>query len=392
MRPILAQFPIDFTRHLTPAGERSRLEIARLRHRKVSRGNHRRDNRATGLISPPSLDGAPGLQTRGQRASARGRGLPTSSPSANPVGALEALVSFPRLIGAFVVVCLAFVGFVWLVGSSNPVTPAGYVGYLTKGAVFGHSRFYGIQRGPTSPGRTWLLHVTNVSITPYTYTEDFVGDEAVLSRDNLKIAFRVHTVWRIDETKVPLFLDKFSTTVSQNQVEKDPDAIVKVAYGNYVREPLRTFARDEVQRRNGLEVKEAFTPIGDAVLARIRRYAADSPFVIGGVVVGNVQYPAEVADAVSKKLAATQELQRMDTEIEIERKARTKREVQAQGIANSMQIIRGQLTNLYIQHEAIEAQKLMVGSPNHTVVYIPVGPMGVPLTGTFTATAPEIKK
>jgi regulator of protease activity HflC (stomatin/prohibitin superfamily) len=305
---------------------------------------------------------------------------------------LEALVSFPRLIGAFVVVCLAFVGFVWLAGSSNPVTPAGYVGYLTKGAVFGHSRFYGIQRGPTSPGRTWLLHVTNVSITPYTYTEDFVGDEAVLSRDNLKIAFRVHTVWRIDETKVPLFLDKFSTTVSQNAVEKDPDAIVKVAYGNYVREPLRTFARDEVQRRNGLEVKEAFTPIGDAVLARIRRYAADSPFVIGGVVVGNVQYPAEVADAVSKKLAATQELQRMDTEIEIERKARTKREVQAQGIANSMQIIRGQLTNLYIQHEAIEAQKLMVGSPNHTVVYIPVGPMGVPLAGTFQATAPEIKK
>ena len=36
------------------------------------------------------------------------------------------------------------------------------------------------------------------------------------------------------------------------------------------------------------------------------------------VVGGNVQYPAEVADAVSRKLAATQELQRKDTEIEIE--------------------------------------------------------------------------
>ena len=102
-----------------------------------------------------------------------------------------------------------------------------------------------------------------------------------------------------------------------------------------------------------------------------------------------MQYPAEVADAVSRKLAATQELQRKDTEIEIERKERTKREVQAQGIANAMQIIRGQLSAMYIQHEAIEAQKQMVNSPNHTVVYIPVGPMGVPLTGTFNATAPE---
>ena len=198
----------------------------------------------------------------------------------------------------------------WFLGSRNPFTPAGYVGYLTKGAVLGKAHFYGIQRGPTSAGRTWLLEVTNVSITPYTYSEDFTANEAVLSRDNLKIAFRVHTVWRVDESKVPLFMERFSTVTNRHDIEKDPDTIVKVAYGNFVREPLRTFARDEVQRRNGLEVKDALIPIGDAVLERIRRYADGSPFVINSVVVGNVQYPSEVSDAVSRKLAATQELQR----------------------------------------------------------------------------------
>jgi regulator of protease activity HflC (stomatin/prohibitin superfamily) len=275
----------------------------------------------------------------------------------------------------------------WFLGSSNPFTPAGYVGYLTKGALVGRSHFYGIQRGPTSSGRTWLLDVTNVSVTPYTYTEDFTGNETVLSRDNLKIAFRVHTVWRVDDAKIPLFMERFSTTAGRRDIEKEPDAIVKVAYGNFVREPLKTFARDEVQRRNGLEIKDALIPIGDAVLARIRAYVADTPFIITSVVVGNVQYPAEVSDAVSRKLAATQELLRKDTEIEIERKERTKREVQAQGIANAMEIIRGQLSPMYVQHEAIEAQKAMVNSQNHTVVYIPVGPMGVPVTGTFaTAT------
>ena len=276
---------------------------------------------------------------------------------------------------------------IWFLGSRNPFTPAGYVGYLTKGAVLGQSRFYGIQKGPTSPGRTWLLEVTNVSVTPYTYTENFIGEDAVLSRDNLKIAFRVHTVWRIDDARIPIFMERFSTTTSQGEHDKEPDSIVQIAYGNFVREPLKTFARDEVQRRNGLEVKDALIPIGDAVLARIKQYADASPFVISSVVVGNVQYPEEVANAVSRKLAATQELQRKDTEIEIERKERTKREVQAQGIANAMEIIRGQLSPMYIQHEAIEAQKQMVNSPNHTVVYIPVGPMGVPLTGTFNAAA-----
>jgi regulator of protease activity HflC (stomatin/prohibitin superfamily) len=292
---------------------------------------------------------------------------------------------------AALTIASAAVVLVWLIGSRNPYTPAGYVGYLTKGAVFGHTRFAGVQKGPTSAGRTWLLDVTNVSVTPYTYTENFTGEDAVLSRDNLKIAFRVHTVWRIDEGRVPLFMERYSTTVSQSAHDREPDSIVQVAYGNFVREPLKTFARDEVQRRNGLEVKDALIQIGDSVLARVRQYADGSPFTISSVVVGNVQYPEEVANAVSRKLAATQELQRKDTEIEIERKERTKREVQAQGIANAMEIIRGQLSPMYIQHEAIEAQKQMVNSPNHTVVYIPVGSMGVPLTGTFAAAAPAGK-
>jgi len=301
-------------------------------------------------------------------------------------GLFSRLRSSLVIVGVFLLALCA--GMIWLLGSRNPYTPAGYVGYLTRGAVFGKSIFYGTQRGPTSAGRSWLLDVTNVSVTPYTYTEDFTGEDAVLSKDNLKIAFRVHTVWRVDESRVPLFMERFSTTMSERGHEKEPDAIVKVAYGNFIREPLRTFARDEVQQRNGLEVKDALIAIGDNVLTRIRTYAADSPFTLTSVVVGNVQYPAEVADAVSRKLAATQELQRKDTEIEIERKERTKREVQAQGIANAMQIIRGQLSGMYIQHEAIEAQKAMVNSPNHTVVYIPVGPMGVPITGTFP-TAPS---
>jgi hypothetical protein len=98
-------------------------------------------------------------------------------------------------------------------------------GYLTRGAVFGRSTFHGVQRGPTSPGRAWLLGVTNVILTPYTYTEDFTSDEAVLSRDNLKIGFRVRTVWRLDDAKVPLFMERFSTTIVDDGTAHGSDAI-----------------------------------------------------------------------------------------------------------------------------------------------------------------------
>jgi regulator of protease activity HflC (stomatin/prohibitin superfamily) len=265
--------------------------------------------------------------------------------------------------------------FIWLAGSRNPVTGAGYVGYLTQGAIFGQTRFHGLQKGPTSPGRTWLLDVVNVSVTPYTYSEDFADKQSVLSRDNLKISFRVHVVWKVREDRVKEFVERYSTLYSNEH----SDRIVETAYANFLREPLRTFARDEIQKLNGLEVKEQFTPIGDAILRRVQTLTTNSPFEIASVVVGNVQYPETVAAAVAEKLAATQVLERKRTEIEIAQAEAAKRVVEAEGIARSMQIINERLTVTYLQHEAIEAQKAMVGSPNHTTIYIPVGAMGVPV-------------
>lgn len=271
-------------------------------------------------------------------------------------------------------------GFVWLIGAENPVTPAGYVGYITQGAVFGKTEFYGLQMGPSSPGRTWLLDVTNVSVTPYTYTEAFKGDTAVLAKDNLAISFNVHLVWKVRSDKVQEVVEKYSTlsVADGNRA----DAIVQVAYDNFVKEPLRTFARDAVQQYNGLDLKNAIGPIGAALLVQVRALTEKTPFEVGSVVVGNIQYPDEVTNAVSTKLAATQTLERKQIEIEIEKAEAEKRVVQAQGIAKAMEVIQVKLTPLYVQHEAIEAQKLMVNSPNHTTVYIPAGPMGVPLVRT----------
>lgn len=275
-------------------------------------------------------------------------------------------------------------GVVWLSGSSNPHTPAGYVGYLTQGAIFGKAKFYDLQTGPTSPGRTWLLRVTNVSITPYTYSEDFSGPETVLAKGNLNIGFRIHLVFRLKENQVKEFVEKYSyLNEGQGDGNDTPDNIFKVAYNNYVKEPLRTAARDEVQKYEGLEVKDNITTIGEAVQKRIQVVTADTPFEVSSVVVGNIQYPPEVTDAVSKKMAATQELLQRDTMIAIARKDAQKRIIDANGIARAMDIIQSKLTPLYIQHEGIEAQKAMVGSPNHTTVYIPVGNNGVPLVGTL---------
>ena len=272
---------------------------------------------------------------------------------------------------------------VFFVGSSNPVTQAGYVGYITRGAVFGHEHFVGLQTGPTSTGRGWLLSVTNVSVTPYTYDEDFSGSDTVLSSDSLKIAFRVHLVWRVRPDRVKQFVENFSTLSPGDTA----DRIVEVAYRNFLREPLRTYARDEVQKYKGLELKDNISPIGETLTARIAKLTSDTPFEVRSIVVGNIQYPPEVVDAVSKKLAATQELERKNTEIEIAKREKDKRIIEAEGIAQATQIISQRLTGAYLQYEAIKAQRDTINSPNHTAIYIPVGPMGVPIVGNLNLAA-----
>src|SRR6185295_14279764 len=258
-------------------------------------------------------------------------------------------------------------------GCRNVETPAGYVGYVTQGAFVGKARFYDLQSGPTSSGLGWLLSVVNVSVTPYTYSEEFNGESAVLSRDNLQVAFRVHVLWKVRPDRIRDFVEHYSTLGAGKQSED----VVAVAYRNFLREPLRTFARDEVQRLNGLEIKDRITEVGDAITKRVGALTAETPFQVMSVVVGNIQYPETVAQAVAEKMAATQVLERKHTEIEIEQREAEKRVVQADGIAKAMAIINERLSAQYLQHEAIEAQKAMVGSQNHTTIYLPVGPLGV---------------
>jgi regulator of protease activity HflC (stomatin/prohibitin superfamily) len=267
---------------------------------------------------------------------------------------------------------------------SNPSTPAGYVGYVTRGALVGRASYVGLQTGPTSYGLGWMVSVFNVSVTPFSFGEDFTGNNAVLTHDKLLVGFRATTVFRVRADRVKEFVEQY-TTLNEGKDQ------VQVAFGNFVREPLRTEIRAAVARYDAFTLNENISRINDELTAWAQAKTRDTPFEVMNVVVGNIQYPAVVSQAVEAKLAAAQELETRATQVAIARKDAEKRIVEAEGIAQATQIIQQRLTPLYIQHEAIEAQKAMVNSPNHTTVYIPVGAMGVPLVGTLKQSEPAAK-
>lgn len=69
--------------------------------------------------------------------------------------------------------------------------------------------------------------------------------------------------------------------------------------------------------------------------------------------------------------------------IQVEKQKAEIRVQEALGIAESQKIINATLTDQYLQHEAIQAQEKMAGSPNHTQIYIPSGTNGIPLVKTI---------
>jgi len=263
---------------------------------------------------------------------------------------------------------------------SNPSTPAGYVGYVVQEPIaIGQDAFLTTQEGPTSTGLGWRLRVLNVSVTPYTYREPFFEQESILSQDNLKVGFELSVTWRIRRTQVRDFVERFTTL----GMGADPEKVVHVAYDNYIKQSIRTFARAEVQKYDGLQIKNNIDTVDMAIASRMNSTLASSPFEIIAALVSDIRYPEAVANAVAQKIAATQVLEQKTTEIQITVKEAEKREKEADGVARAMATIKSQLTPEYLQYEAIKAQLSMVSSPNHTVMYIPVGPMGVPLVGTI---------
>ena len=103
------------------------------------------------------------------------------------------------------------------------------------------------------------------------------------------------------------------------------------------------------------------------------------------------QHRADAANAV-----AVTEIQIRNTDqlVEVEKKKADVRVAEAHGIAESQRIISTSLTENYLQYLAIGAQKEMAHGANHTQIYIPSGPNGIPLVKNVepTMNEPPVKK
>jgi len=252
-----------------------------------------------------------------------------------------------------------------VVGCTNPTTPAGSEGYVKEEPrLFGNGGFIGVLKGPAAFGFSfWNNEVINIDFRPRTYPEKF----NILTKDELNIIIQWQTIIKVKSHTVK--------DVIENYAGND-------FYKRYIQEPLRSIVRKNVQVYDSREIKEKRNEISTKVMKELNSYLNDTPFIPTIGMVGNIDYPEIVTNAVTNKIAAKQLLDEKNTQIEIAIKDAEIRFEEAKGIAKAQKIINSTLTSNYLQHEAINAQLKMAASPNHTTVYIPSGVNGIPLVKT----------
>lgn len=282
-----------------------------------------------------------------------------------------------------------FLGLIWLGNSHNVQAPAGYATYVIERPLMGGTSFDRVIVGPASTGLSWRLYGDSVSVTPYSYSEDFHGNESIIAKDKLAMAGSGHVVWRIKGTveDIRTYMEHFGGLDEKHTT----DETARLSYENYIQQPFKTLIREEFATQNGLDIPDHVAEMSEHITAKLRERLATTPFDIVQVVIGNAQPPQVVLDQIGAKVAKQQELARKETEQSIANadKAIQQAVGQAAGekdlaIATQRALANAQLsasiTPQLLEYLAIENIK---GAER---VYVPVGAGGIPLVGTLPMT------
>lgn len=243
-------------------------------------------------------------------------------------------------------------------GCTNQTTEEGFVGYIYHVPLaVGEAEYVGTQHGPTSTGVVWRQFVINVDVRPKTYTEDF----HILSRDNLNVGFEAHGRIAIRGDVVRELIEAYD---AENW------------YNFAVRQPFRTAVRDVVHKYDAYDIQAQTQQIGNEILTRLQDEYAGTPISFETMSIGNLTYPDAINAEIQRKLAAEQDLGRMERERQIAEQEAQILVTEARGRAAAQRIVNETLTPLYVQHEMLQGFRELSRSERATFVAAPTGDSG----------------
>jgi len=195
------------------------------------------------------------------------------------------------------------------------------------------------------------------------------GDDsiAVKTKDGLTIKLDMTIWWRIDGKKAYDIYRK---------IAKDYEELIT----KVIRPSLRTLVRDVAVKYT---MNDLYTTSRQSFVSNLQaeaeKYLGSKNIVVDKVLVRKIILPAQVEEAIARKMKMMQEAEAMEFEKEKAIKQAEIKRIEAKGLADAQRIINSSLTPLYVQYKAIDVYKELVDSQNTTFVVMPTSPKGAGL-------------
>mgnify|MGYP001445939509 CR=1 FL=1 len=180
-----------------------------------------------------------------------------------------------------------------LMGTACVAIEAGHEGVLVEQPfIFGHG---GVDPVPTTTGRIWVVPTTKViavDVRPLQYAEHF----DIISAENAPVSFDAFLIANIIEGRSPELIAKFGPAW----------------YRNNVKEPFRTFVREEVQKYALFQLTTdptTRTKLQDAIAKEVQTKLIEKqniPIRLNRVVVGSILPPKGVVEQTTETIVQEQ--------------------------------------------------------------------------------------
>jgi regulator of protease activity HflC (stomatin/prohibitin superfamily) len=274
--------------------------------------------------------------------------------------------------------CLALAA---LMGISRCVVviPPGNVGVAV---VFGK-----VVANPYPDGLHFLLPWYSLEIMnarTRSYTMSHVHDEGAKAGDDAIAVLTANGMeMHLDVTVTYRLMPKSAPWVYRNLGDDYEDRLIRPGIGTAIREAVSRFTDDEVYGSKREQLAETMLTKLDLSLQKtISGDYEDAPakvFSVSNVLVRTIQLPPAVTEGINRKLVMKQESERMEFQIERDRKEADRKVIEAKGIQNSQAIIAKGITPDYLTWKGIEATEMLARSPNAKVIIIGNTRNGLPL-------------
>ncbi len=223
-----------------------------------------------------------------------------------------------------------------------------------------------------------------MNVRTRSYTMSHVRDEGAKSGDDAITVLSANGMeMKLDVTVTYRLIAEAAPWVYRNLGDDFEDRLIRPGIGTAIREAVSRFSDDEVYGAKREQLADAMLARLDTSLRKtIRGDYLDSPsqvFSVSNVLVRTIQLPPAVTEGINRKLVMKQESERMEFQIDRDRKEAERKVIEAKGIQDSQAIIARGITPDYLTWKGIEATEMLARSPNAKVIIIGNSRNGLPL-------------